>query len=508
VSLLPAGATLTNEGGKLLYEDFVVDYHYGYDFAPVFRIKSLAAEKTDYEFNELVNVYTTVDNASANVTYKWFVDEELIGDATTAQLQWTAPSNEGTYVVRVEVTSGEVTLSEEIEVRILEDVPEPPFIEALQMDGAFFYENDQVEIICDVASAGTELLSYEWEIPAGTFEQNDSLVVWTAPSEGLYRIRCTVTNGYGLSAPVSKDVLIKNNTRPEVDPLAYYPLDVNVEDYSGNEFDAEISHASEAADQRGNTNAAYAITSTDDIISVPNALSLNFVDEITLSCWFSSSASGREAFVLSHGSWEERWKISITPDLKIRWTVKTSAGVKDLDSSEPIASNEFYHLTAVYTGYSMELYINGELDNYDAHEGSMLTTDHDITFGQKSTGDTQYFLNGVIDEVRIFNEAVQPWQIANLKTLWTDDVTGINDSFEDRLVAYPNPAVKQFVHIPIPFREITSVRIISYDGKAMDAKFSHEEFATRVELGDISGYFVLEVTTSGGQKRFRIISLN
>jgi hypothetical protein len=509
VSLLPSGATLTNDGGKLRYGDFVVDYHYGYDFNPLFRIKSVASSKSAYEFGELIDVYATIDNAPSGVTYQWFANEQLIPEATGMQLQWTAPSVVETYIIRVEATSDGNTISDEIEIQVLEEIPDAPVIEGLQTEGAFFYENDEVEILCEVTSAGTESLTYQWEIPAGTFEQDDSVVFWHPPSEGLHVISCTVTNSFALSSTNTKEILVKNNTEPAVSPLAYYPLNINANDYSGHGFDAEISETSEADDPQGNSNFAYAITTTDDMINVPNAVSLNFVDEITLSCWFKISATGREAFILSHGSWEERLKISLTPDLKIRWTVKTSSGVKDLDSKEPVVPGQFYHIAAVYSGYSMELYIDGELDNYASHQGSMLATDDDLTFGQKSTSDTQYFLNGVIDEVRIFNNVVQPWQIAGLKDLWTDEVpTAIGAVSLERVTAYPNPANDGFVYVAISPSEIKEIRLIEYSGRSKPLNFSAQSNSTRVDIKGAHGSFVLEVTTRQGIKHFRIITFN
>jgi hypothetical protein len=508
VSVLPSTATLTDNEGHLLYGDFVVDYHYGYDFTPDFRIKSLASAKTAYEFGELANIYITIDNAPAGVTYEWFVNDEVIAAASTAHLQWIAPSVEGVYTIRVEATSDGVTRSEEIEIQVLEEIPDPPVITGLLTEAQFFYEDDEIKLLCEVASAGTEALTYDWEIPKGTFEQDDSVVFWTAPSEGLYTISCTVTNGYELSSTITKEVLVKNNTEGEIAPVAYYPLNFNTEDYSGNGFDAEISETSEAEDALGNPNLAYAITTTDDLIKVPNALALNFVDRITLSCWIKISPTGREAFILSHGSWEERWKISLTPDLKIRWTVKTAAGVKDLDSKGPVNGNQFYHITAVYTGYSMELYIDGELDNFLSHGGSMLTTDDDITFGQKSTSDSQYFLNGVIDEVRIFNDVVQPWQIAELKTLWTEVVTATSPGRDEQLSAYPNPANKNHVYVPISSLDIRDIRLITQDGRSFSANFSADGRVTRVELDNIRGSLLLEVRTVRGIKHFKIFTFN
>ena len=69
-------------------------------------------------------------------------------------------------------------------------------------------------------------------------------------------------------------------------------------------------------------------------------------------------------FLVSHGSWQNRWKISLTPERKIRWTVKTTAGVKDVDSRTVVASGTYYHVTGVYNGTDLEIHVNGEFENF------------------------------------------------------------------------------------------------------------------------------------------------
>lgn len=506
ITLLPGNAELTPVEGELRYNDFSVDYHYGYDFTPAFRIKSLASAKSAYEFNEPVALFATVDNAAGTVTYKWFVNGEQVPGESSALFQWTAPSVEGTYSLRVEATSGDETLSDTVQLQISADIPEPPVVMGITAEKQFYYESDAIKLHCAVESAGTEYLTYEWEIPTGTFVQNDSVIVWTA-SEGLYDITCTVTNSMGLSAEVTRQVLVKNNTGAEITPIAYYPLNINTLDYI-HDFDAEVSGTSEAADARGNASAAYRIATTDDMINVPNALTLNFVDRITVSCWFKISPTGREAFILSHGSWEERWKISVTADQKIRWTVKTASGVKDLDSMEPVSGDAFYHITATYTGYSLELYINGTLDNYVRHHGPMLTTDDDITFGQKSTSDRQYFLNGVIDEVKIFNDVVQPWQIAGLKDLWMEEnVTAIGETRENTVDVYPNPVTERKVFLSMRDSDLKGVRMMTCDGRTIPVALSRRGGELLIEmLSAAKGLFILELTTTTGIRYFKLSS--
>ncbi len=222
-------------------------------------------------------------------------------------------------------------------------------------------------------------------------------------------------------------------------PFAYYPFDGNVLDYSGNGHNAVLQGAALTADARGEPDKAYHFSSGSDIIYVPNDASLNFQNQITLAFWVKLDAVPEETYVISHGSYEERWKVSIIPNGKLRWTVKTISSTTDLDTSFPLVLNHFYHFTAVYTGYSMELYVDGLLDTFIADTGPMSTASKSITFGRKEASTSNYYLRGTLDEVRIYDKALAPNEIETLKTLW-NTVTDVRNAPGQGITVYPNPA--------------------------------------------------------------------
>jgi hypothetical protein len=121
----------------------------------------------------------------------------------------------------------------------------------------------------------------------------------------------------------------------------------------------------------------------------------------------------REAYPISHGNWENRWKISIT-DRKIRWTIKTTDGTKDLDSETELVKDSLYNVTVVYTQSDLEVYINGELDAFTTFSGQILTTSIDLIFGQVLPGNSNYNFNGVLDDIRIYNYAIPYSDIQSL----------------------------------------------------------------------------------------------
>lgn len=509
ISYLPAGSTTTEENGKLMIGNDVVDYHYGYDFTPEFRVKSMASEKPAYSFASTATIYATVENAPASVSYEWYVNDELATTTTTGVFNWTVPSVEGDYTILLKAISGEGETSASVELKVWEVVPEPPVITGITMPRKFVYENEKVTMKVEVATTGQEELASEWSVTGGTAEPSGSSLSWTAPGEGIYKISVRVTNEFQLQSVYSMDVLVKKRQEGTTDVLAYYPFDGNVDDLGGKGFNAQLIGVTLAPDPRGQANKAYLFDSPIDIISIPNQMALNFVSSGALSFWIKATSVPDESFIISHGSWEERYKISIIPNGKLRWTVKTSEGVVDLDSSEPLALNQFGHVTAAYTGYSMELYIDGELDTFAEHSGTIPTTSKAITFGRKDQSESRWSLNGVLDEVRLYNKILSPDEIATLKTLWNEDeeppITGLES--DQSLRPYPNPSHKGAFSIDTPLAEIRKITLTDLSGRAMEFKTIDHADRTEIQTGsDFRGMMLLKVSTATKTSVFKVIA--
>jgi hypothetical protein len=208
---------------------------------------------------------------------------------------------------------------------------------------------------------------------------------------------------------------------------------------------------------------------------------------------------GSERFIISHGSWQQRYKLSITPEGRIRWTVKTSAGVADLDGSAHIELNRYYHLTVLYTGYSMELYLNGELDTFKAFSGAIQTSTKPITIGRMDNVETQYALRGSVDEVKLWNVEIPPSQIEQLKSQWPTTVEIITN--DPIIKVYPNPAEREiFIEFADNF-QVENVTIFAPDGaKVAGFQLQKQASGIRIEIpSGRSGIYILRIILKDGK---------
>ncbi len=193
---------------------------------------------------------------------------------------------------------------------------------------------------------------------------------------------------------------------------------------------------------------------------------------------------------------EERFKVSVIPEKKLRWTVKTSTTTTDLDTSFPLSLNQFYHFTVVYTGFSMEIYADGALDTYTAATGTMATTSKVMTFGKKDINEPSYTLKGTIDEVRIYDKVLAPAEIATLKTIFQPVViAGLSES-DRKLVVYPNPSGGT-VNIAGLAERVTNIDVVDMIGKTVNSSFTASSTDIQLNIDHTAhGMMIVRIQTS------------
>ena len=280
-------------------------------------------------------------------------------------------------------------------------------------------------------------------------------------------ISLTVANMLG-KVTNSKSILVKdmNTSTNSITPIIYYPFNGDTKNHAQDNFDATNYNATLTTDEKGNANSAYNFASSSQYIATSNDPALNFTDKITISLWVKPDyLPDNEQFVISHGSYEDRYKMSIIPQKTLRWTLKTSNGVADVDDTTALKTGEFVHFTGVYTGYSLELYRDGKFVAYKPLSGTIGTSTKSITLARKDESETNYNFRGTIDEVRIYDAALPVNYISKLPDMW-GLVSGMdNVSQNSSLNVFPNPFEKFFSVLLPDNNNSFSVDIMNLQGQ-------------------------------------------
>ncbi|MEO6038338.1 MAG: LamG-like jellyroll fold domain-containing protein, partial [Saprospiraceae bacterium] len=513
VTLTPAGGAITYDRNKMLVNGTVVDYRQTaqpYQYAP--RIQGLAVSQPQLEFGDTTTVFSkTFDQDSNNFTWTWSATGgTLLG--TGAEIQWVAPTTPGNYQITLIVAdeSGQRDTAY-VTVLAVAEINLAPQIVGLEKTALYVAPGGNVVFTALASDPNGDPLTFNWTADGGTLSGSGNARSWTAPAtEGIFQITVTATDPGGMTAQASTSMLVKNFGSVPGTIIAHYPFSGNANDLSGHQLHGQPSGGTlYVPDFWGNANSAIRLDGINDNVTVPNDPLLNFQQAITVSCWFSPLLlPDHEVFLLSHGSWQNRWKISITPDKKIRWTVNSLTTIADLDSDLSVAVDSIYHLAVTYDGSLLALYINGQLRSYKPLSGLIRMAAIPFLIGQILPGTLDFNFKGRIDEVKIFDYSLNPQAV---QSLYDNIPTAVTNPFGEggRMQISPNP-VGDRLTVTWPALPEVGNEISVYDliGRLVEKRPVGQDSTVEFDAKNWKpGVYVVVVQSTGGLASGRFVKM-
>lgn len=507
IVLTPSGGSVSYDLDKMLVDNVIVDYRSGQtvaNYPP--RIKSLAAASTQIIKSDSTLVYATaIDLDEDELEYTWSSEEGyFIGDGPT--VTWAAPADTGHYSVQVEISDGKSTpLIEQVEIGVVEKFNTAPEIIGLKVDPRKIDLGATSEIECLANDDDGDEITIHWTSSQGMIEGADENIQWTAPAEeGNYYINCTASDPDGASDTDSIAVSVRDlSVTTSGNLILFLPFNGEATDASGNNQAVTVSGASLTSDRNEEAQNAYRFDGVNDYMRITNNETLNFSNTVSINFWIYVSAFyEREQYPISHGNWENRWKISIS-DNRIRWTINTSEGITDLDSESTIEKNQWYNITAYYSGADLELYINGKLDAFKYWEGSINSSPVDLTIGQVLPNNNQYNFNGKIDDVRLYDYPLSLEEISGFFEFGTDIEDSKSEIPENTVLHqnYPNP-FNPSTTITFTLKEtgMVSLKVYNMLGQEVDniinKHMSSGSYTVRYDASSLSsGMYIYQLKT-------------
>jgi hypothetical protein len=188
-----------------------------------------------------------------------------------------------------------------------------------------------------------------------------------------------------------------------------------IKDLSGNGNEGEFKGEPEWVD--GKFGKALKFDGADDYIVVPDSDSLDVNgDQITIVAWIKGSgwpAANHIVRKLHDQAQGHIYVLRVQPEtirVYIATDIKPSPGYQ-VDGTTPLNTDKWYHVALVYDGGEIRIYLNGELDGSLTASGNIETSDAELRIGR---GDPAGYFAGVIDEVAIFNVALDEEEIKEI----------------------------------------------------------------------------------------------
>lgn len=262
---------------------------------------------------------------------------------------------------------------------------------------------------------------------------------------GIGLTSCTKNSKPDTVRTTTVDTLVKTDTLVQQDTVyclkcglvAYYNFNNgNLNDSSGYGNDITFNNATPTADRFGNPNNAYLFNGTSNYMSVPNSPSLN-PNSITLFAifkpngFYSIQCHGNNllqkgAYDNEDGFYALRFNDTLDNCSNPVDTAHEFVGGAYGDNSvsgaysvakalyTPLHTGTWYAVAYTYDGTTARFYINGALAQTTVKSDTFTPNTDDLFIGYSPEVGGEYWLNGVIDEIRIYNQALCPGAIAQL----------------------------------------------------------------------------------------------
>jgi len=198
--------------------------------------------------------------------------------------------------------------------------------------------------------------------------------------------------------------------------VAYYPLNGNANDASGNNYNGRIVGATPCQDRFGKANSAFSFNGVDNYISF-ESVPLKQIDNCSLSAWINPVSIDQNSMAVcmgyDDGSVGNGFEFGVSggnsPGNHLYGILGTVAWI---DSGYVFPSpNVWYHVVMLRTDGVTKFYVNG-IQTVNTESRSPLTPSA-FTIGS-ATGIR--FFNGMIDDVRIYNRALSAAEIQAIYT--------------------------------------------------------------------------------------------
>ena len=198
----------------------------------------------------------------------------------------------------------------------------------------------------------------------------------------------------------------------EEDIVAFWLLDDNEEDGSGNGFDATVT---DGKWDKGQIGGGLEFNGASTFMEVLHSDEFNFADSLTLAAW--ARVDGLPAQHIGLPRKETEYVLHPTDaggnGFNLRFYIGLGgAWAPPVISDTVVEYGEWHHLAGTYDGSELKVYIDGKLDKAQPQAGEITPTQNPLRWSNDCCGGRM--LQGALDELIIFNRALDEAEIQQL----------------------------------------------------------------------------------------------
>lgn len=208
--------------------------------------------------------------------------------------------------------------------------------------------------------------------------------------------------------------------------MAYYPFNGNANDESGNGNNPVFNNATLAVDYYGNSNSAYYFNGIDNYIEIPNSSTLNTGNQISICAWikpmgfYYGQCHGNSVLMKGNsdfqtGNYMLRFDDALytgtncdggKPDTLHQTYYGIGTGLSPVQDTPYAQKNIWRSVVYTYDGQHARLYIDCKLILDSEVSGLTFNNGDNLLFGKLNSSQFPYWLNAMLDEVRVYNRVL------------------------------------------------------------------------------------------------------
>ena len=373
-------------------------------------------------------------------------------------------------------------------------------------DGTSFDEGAEITIEATALDTNGQIIKVEF------YAQNDKIgedvsspygMVWNGVSAGGYYLKAKATDDEGytkLSNPVKIYV-----GDIDYNLVGHWMFENNVNDSSDHGNDGLISGDPEFVTGMVGINA-LAFDGDMDYITIAESPDFSMTS-FTLAAWVKipNPIPGGWRTIIEHdrsgSNWFGLWKSNNGNFFHFRWGIDDAS-----DFSTTISPDTWYHVAGTYDafGKTARMYINGNLDRTIQNADLPTAANSALRIGITLQNHEDFI--GIIDDVRVYNRALDETEINEMFTVTSTD---FSDNFNEnhfpktyQLFNYPNPFnPTTIINYQLPITTYVELNIYNLNGQKITTLISETKLAGKYLVewdasGFASGIYYYELKTS------------
>jgi len=214
----------------------------------------------------------------------------------------------------------------------------------------------------------------------------------------------------GTSYYITNGTKVQTGTCTLTDQLgAWWQLDNNVNDASGNNLTGATMSVTPTVGQDGQANSAYLFNGTSGYIALPASTFLNPTNNYSISAWikldaWNGTVGWNDIIAGSTGDWGFGIATNSSGTTQLMLTRVNTVDAPP--ATLPVARLVWKHVLVTFTNGTASYYIDGQPNGIVAAAGLSTITTSQKRIGVRNPA-TSYF-KGVIDDVRVYNRVLTP----------------------------------------------------------------------------------------------------